>query len=67
MKSVQVDPPSPLNGWAQDKMIMDTTWQTTPDFPSRPEWDGAVHPPEVKMSAELRKFVDKRWPEYGID
>ena len=64
----RLDPSVPFD-WLgiTDKMIMDTTWQTTPDFPPRPEWDGAVHPPEVKMSAELRKFVEKRWPEYGID
>ncbi len=64
----RLDPSVPFD-WLgiTDKMIIDTTWQTTPDFPPRPEWDGAIHPPEVKMSAELAKFVEKRWPEYGID
>lgn len=64
----RLDPSVPFD-WLgiTDKMIIDTTWQTTPDFPPRPEWDNAVHPPEVKMSDELANFVEKRWPEYGID
>jgi len=48
-------------------MIIDTTSQMTPDFPPRPQCEGAVHPPEVKMSKELAQFVEKRWKEYGID
>jgi UbiD family decarboxylase len=64
----RLDPSVPFD-WLgiTDKMIIDTTWQMTPDFPPRPEWDGAVHPPEVKMSLELAQFVEKRWKEYGID
>jgi UbiD family decarboxylase len=63
----RLDPSVPFD-WLglTDKMIMDTTWPSTPDFPSRPEWDGAVHPPEVKMSAELSEAIDKRWKEFGI-
>jgi UbiD family decarboxylase len=49
-----------------DKMIIDATWATTPDFTPRPEWDGNIHPPEVKMSEELNKLIENRWPEYGI-
>lgn len=64
----RIDPSVPFD-WLgiTDKMIIDATWQTTPDFPPRPEWGGAVHPPEVKMGDELAKFVEKRWIEYGID
>jgi UbiD family decarboxylase len=49
-----------------DKMIIDATWPTTPDFPPREEWGGSRHAPEVKISEEVKKFVEKRWPEYGI-
>jgi len=49
-----------------DKMIMDATWTTTPDFPPRDDWGGEVHPPEVATSEELRSQVEKRWKEYGI-
>ena len=64
----RIDPSVPFD-WLgiTDKMIIDATWQMTPDFPPRPEWDGAIHPPAVKMGEELAKFVQKRWPEYGID
>jgi 4-hydroxy-3-polyprenylbenzoate decarboxylase len=50
-----------------DKMIMDATWTTTPDFPPREDWDGATHPPEVVTSDELLNRVEQRWKEYGID
>lgn len=50
-----------------DKMIMDATWPSTPDFPARNEWDGETHPPEVKSSDELNRYIESRWPEYGID
>jgi hypothetical protein len=46
---------------------MDATWPTTPDFTPRPEYGGKVHPPEVKVSEELEKFIEKRWKEYGIE
>jgi UbiD family decarboxylase len=64
----RLDPSVPFD-WLgiTDKMIIDATWQTTPDFQPRPEWDGAIHPPEVKMSEDLAKYVEKRWLEYGID
>ncbi len=63
----RLDPSVPFEWMGiTDKMIMDTTWPTTPDFPPRPEWDGAIHPPEVKMGDKLAVFVEKRWPEYGI-
>jgi UbiD family decarboxylase len=63
----RLDPSVPFD-WLglTDKMIIDTTWPSTPDFPARPEWDGAVHPPEVKISESLEKMIEKRWPEYGI-
>lgn len=63
----RLDPSVPFD-WLglTDKMIIDTTWPGTPDFPARPEWDGAVHPPEVKMSEKLEAFIEQRWPEYGI-
>ena len=63
----RLDPSVPFD-WlgVTDKMIIDATWPSTPDFTPRPEWDGAIHPPEVKMSDELDRFVAKRWPEYGI-
>ncbi len=50
-----------------DKMIMDATWTTTPDFPPRDDWDGERHPPEVVTGEEIKKLVEKRWKEYGID
>ena len=50
-----------------DKMIMDATWPATPDFPARDEWDGEAHPPEVKTSKELERYIESRWQEYGID
>ena len=64
----RVDPSVPFD-WLglTDKMIIDATWQNTPDFRPRPEWDNGVHPPEVRMSDELAKLVEKRWLEYGID
>jgi UbiD family decarboxylase len=64
----RLDPSTPFE-WLgiTDKMIIDTTWQTTPDFQPRPEWEGAIHPPPVKMSDELAAKVEKRWKDYGID
>jgi 4-hydroxy-3-polyprenylbenzoate decarboxylase len=63
----RLDPSVPFD-WLgiTDKMIIDATWQTTPDFTPRPEWDGAIHPPEVKLSKELSQFIEKRWSQYGI-
>jgi UbiD family decarboxylase len=63
----RLDPAVPFE-WLgiTDKMIIDATWPSTPDFPPREEWDGSIHPPEVKISEKIRKFVEKRWPEYGI-
>jgi len=49
-----------------DKMIMDATWTTTPEFPPREEWEGDVHPPLIKTSDELEAYIEKRWSEYGI-
>ncbi|MFC1902751.1 UbiD family decarboxylase [Chloroflexota bacterium] len=50
-----------------DKMIMDATWPTTPDFPPREDWDGMRDPPEVKTSEEMKRLVEKRWKEYRIN
>ena len=49
-----------------DKMIMDATWTTTPEFPPREDWGGKIHPPEVETSDEMKRLVEKRWKEYGI-
>jgi UbiD family decarboxylase len=49
-----------------DKMIIDATWPNNPDYPPREEWGGSSHAPEVSISEELTKFVEKRWSEYGI-
>jgi UbiD family decarboxylase len=63
----RLDPSVPFD-WlgATDKMIIDATWPSTPDFVRRPEWDNNLHPPEVNLSEELNTFIEKRWPEYGI-
>lgn len=63
----RLDPSVPFE-WLgiTDKMIIDATFPTTPDFPPRPEWDGDVHPPEVKISEKLQKHVNQRWAEYGL-
>jgi len=63
----RLDPSVPFD-WLgiTDKMIVDATWPMTPDFPAREEWGGSIHPPEVKIGDELKKFVEKRWSEYGI-
>lgn len=63
----RLDPSVPFEWLGMtDKMIIDATWPSTPDFPPRKEWDDNIHPPEVKMSEELQKFIEKRWSEYGI-
>lgn len=49
-----------------DKMILDATWPTTPEFPPREDWGGKVHPPKVVTSKELGEFIAQRWKEYGI-
>jgi UbiD family decarboxylase len=49
-----------------DKMIMDATWPSTPDFQPRQEWEGNTHPPEVTTSPELEDLIERRWKEYGI-
>lgn len=49
-----------------DKMIIDATWLTTPDYPPREEWGGATKPPLIQTSEKLQKFIEKRWAEYGI-
>lgn len=63
----KLDPSVPFE-WlgTTDKMIIDATFATTPDFPPREEWGGNIHPPEVKISHELQEFVNRRWAEYGI-
>ena len=63
----RLDPSVPFD-WLgiTDKMIVDATWPMTPDFPAREEWDGNIHPPAVKPNEEMKKFVEKRWSEYGI-
>ena len=50
-----------------DKMIMDATWTTTPEFPPRKDWGGESHPPKVETSKEMQEFIAKRWKEYGIN
>ncbi len=50
-----------------DKMIIDATWNTTHLFPPRPEWGGNVFPPVVATSPQMLEYINKRWPEYGID
>jgi len=49
-----------------DKMILDATWTTTPEFPPRKDWGGETHPPKVETSKEMQEFIAKRWQEYGI-
>ncbi len=63
----RLDPsvPEEMTGMT-DKMIVDATWPTTPEFKPRPEWDGKTYPPEAKPSDKLRELVEKRWKEYGI-
>ena len=50
-----------------DKMIMDATWPMTPDFRPVEEWDGNLHPPEVAPSEEIRRLIQNRWKEYGLE
>ena len=63
----RLDPSQP-HGWLgfTDKMIIDATWLSTPDYPPREEWGGATTPPLVQTSADLLEKIEKRWPEYGI-
>jgi UbiD family decarboxylase len=49
-----------------DKIIMDATWPTTPDFKPAVEWGGNIHPPEVSPSEDIRNLIEKRWKEYGL-
>jgi UbiD family decarboxylase len=64
----RLDPSQPFThiGFS-DKMIVDATWPMTPDYPPRSEWGGANHPPLIATSPDLLEFIQKRWPEYGID
>ena len=63
----RLDPSQPYESIGfTDKMIVDATWATTPDYPPRKEWGGAIHPPLIQTSRELQKLIEKRWAEYGI-
>jgi UbiD family decarboxylase len=64
----RLDPSQPYNSMGfSDKMIIDATWLSTPDYPPREEWGGATTPPLIATSPELLKFIENRWSEYGID
>ncbi len=64
----RLDPSQPYHAMGfTDKMIIDATWLTTPDYPPREEWDGGTHPPLVETSKEMAELIEKRWPEYGIN
>jgi UbiD family decarboxylase len=49
-----------------DKMIIDATWSSIPEFKPREEWGGEIHPPAVRISDAMSKLIEKRWKEYGI-
>ncbi|MBW1801681.1 MAG: UbiD family decarboxylase [Deltaproteobacteria bacterium] len=64
----RVDPSVPCDSLGiTDKMIIDATWPTTPDYPPRDDWEGQNRPLLVKTSEALEKQMENRWLEYGID
>jgi len=63
----RLDPSQPRTSTGfSDKMIIDATWLSTPDYPPREEWGGATHPPLIATSPELLKYIESRCAEYGI-